>query len=397
VIAIVVGVAGVVGAALGGCATTDQVVAFEDAPSRDGAPPLFEAPDTGGEAGPDAAPKRGQCATTHCPVPYASCPVREDRGGFLGLGPPVPPIYACSTNLAKDDDNCGACGLRCPRFLDPLGIQVHCIEGTCQSLCLPNKRDCNAIAEDGCEVDIRTDPKHCGLCGHACNANEVCREGACVDPNQCVSPLVRCGDACVDLATDALNCSACGYDCGQHEPDGGRPALPPHMVYACVAATCGVAICATNWANCNGSMVDGCEQSLNDPANCGKCGTVCQSFETCAQPLGSLTFTCIASNPCTDTDKDPANCGSCGYVCPNPVLTVSTFKNGATSCTHGRCDYACKKGFADCNGRDEDGCEADLAHDPRNCGGCGQACPVAGQPCVDGECATTSCDAGVTR
>ena len=379
-----------------GCATTEKAVAFEEPQNADATAATFQAPD-GSEAGPDAESKVGQCATTLCPAPYASCPVREDRGGFLGLGPPVPPVYACSTNLEKDDGNCGACGLKCPQGLEVLGIQTHCIEGTCQGLCLPNLRDCNAVAEDGCEVDIRTNPSHCGVCGHACKTGEICSAGACIDPNVCPPPQVRCGGACVDRQSNNQNCGACGYDCDVNAPDGGRPALPPHMSYGCAGGTCGHAGCDQGWADCNANLADGCEADLHAVTSCGSCGNVCAPGEPCSTPLGATKAQCISLNTCTDTQSDSANCGSCGFLCTSPVLTQATRANGFTSCHHGRCGYTCSKGFADCNGRDEDGCEADLAHDPRNCGGCGLGCPLAGQPCVDGACATTSCDAGATR
>jgi VCBS repeat protein len=58
---------------------------------------------------------------------------------------------------------------------------------------------------------------------------------------------------------------------------------------------------------------------------------------------------------------------------------------------------ACDMGFGDCDVRAENGCEVALATDPRNCGGCGNACaagPHATIGCVSALCAVTACDAG---
>lgn len=42
--------------------------------------------------------------------------------------------------------------------------------------CLAGKLDCDT--EPGCEVDPRTDPAHCGACGHSCGGG-ACLDGAC--------------------------------------------------------------------------------------------------------------------------------------------------------------------------------------------------------------------------
>ncbi len=38
--------------------------------------------------------------------------------------------------------------------------------------------DCNAIPQDGCEIDLRNDPTNCGSCGHACQGG-VCELSRC--------------------------------------------------------------------------------------------------------------------------------------------------------------------------------------------------------------------------
>jgi hypothetical protein len=54
-----------------------------------------------------------------------------------------------------------------------------------------------------------------------------------------------------------------------------------------------VAACNAEFDDCNGSAADGCEASLNTSQNCGSCGEVCGSGESCA--AGS----CV---PCPETN-----------------------------------------------------------------------------------------------
>ena len=158
------------------------------------------------------------------------------------------------------------------------------------------------------------------------------------------------------------------------------------------------------WADCNHDIVtDGCEIDLrSDVANCGQCGNVCEPGQQCFTESNVVACQCKqgrtlcparANMPasCVDTENDPRNCGACGYVCP-------FVPNAKAVCDRGRCGHACLPGTADCNGRDDDGCEVDLNKDPRNCGGCGATCDVAiGQPCVGGRCLMGECGGGTAR
>jgi hypothetical protein len=82
---------------------------------------------------------------------------------------------------------------------------------------------------------------------------------------------------------------------------------------------------------------------------------------------------------CLDPSSDPANCGECGRVCPS-----------SQTCTDGSC--ICASGKTLCHGLADAGppvC-ADLSEDNENCGACGNACP-AGAACQSGTCV---CDPG---
>jgi hypothetical protein len=64
--------------------------------------------------------------------------------------------------------------------------------------------------------------------------------------------------------------------------------------------------------------------------------------------------------------------------------------NGTSTCAGGACAITCTAPFLDCNGKADDGCEADPSTDPQNCGSCGHACPGATPYCVAGQC-TSNC------
>jgi hypothetical protein len=45
--------------------------------------------------------------------------------------------------------------------------------------------NCDANAQNGCEVNLETDPKNCGTCGNACGANLYCAAGQCGTAPKC--------------------------------------------------------------------------------------------------------------------------------------------------------------------------------------------------------------------
>ena len=48
--------------------------------------------------------------------------------------------------------------------------------------CNEGRADCNNSQSDGCEVNIDSDPRNCGACGHVCDAvaGQACVAGRCV-------------------------------------------------------------------------------------------------------------------------------------------------------------------------------------------------------------------------
>ena len=86
--------------------------------------------------------------------------------------------------LATDTSNCGACGRACTAAN---GVAA-CVAGVCGiASCAANFDNCDAVASNGCETDLRTTAAHCGRCGAACGAEQACRAGACVStlPTSC--------------------------------------------------------------------------------------------------------------------------------------------------------------------------------------------------------------------
>lgn len=149
-----------------------------DGTGSSGAPPSPgpDAPaDAGVDATVDAAPPcpavcalphavsscvAGQCEVTACDLGFADC----DKA----------PANGCEADLASPG-SCGACGVVCPVVPH---TQAACVAGACTLTCLVGFADCNAKAEDGCEVNLMKDKRNCGACGTRCLIGK-CEEGVC--------------------------------------------------------------------------------------------------------------------------------------------------------------------------------------------------------------------------
>ena len=140
------------------------------------------------------------------------------------------------------------------------------------------------------------------------------------------------------------------------------------------------ASCFPSETCCEGVCVDLAFDSKNCRA-CGKgCpGTTCDNSSctnACAQGFIDCNHNVVDGCE-ANAAVDPQNCGNCGIVCGFQL-----------ECVGGNCQ--CPKGTADCDGIKDNGCETDISSDPGRCGGCGKACG-AGQQCLGGNC---SCQAG---
>lgn len=336
----------------------------------------------------DASTQVGLCNAYDCPAPYATC---LDKSGL------------CTTNLSNDVDHCGSCDVRCPSESSELRAFFTCVDARCQMRCRANAADCDGLIDNGCEAALESDPQNCGACGTACAPGELCWRGAC----GCPSGRTNCNGECVRTDDDPLNCGACGNSCGGAPASAvtwacGEGVIPEDATIGCAKGKCQT-MCADGRADCNGDFCgDGCETGIADTPNCGACGRACKDEEVCVsgrcRSCGPGTTLC--GSECVDLQSDANNCGACGNACPGlPGLNGSgTSGSGSPVCVLGRCSYECAVGYANCDGRLENGCEVDLTVDPQNCGACGKQCDLAGgQPCAGGECLTQPCDAGVVN
>jgi len=348
--------------------------------------PLVEAP---GDASLDASAVVLACIGTECPAGFGTCNLLEP----------------CAVNFMNDAQNCGACGVVCLPAPD-VYMASSCVDGVCQYQCTLiggsglRWRDCNDVLDDGCEARVDEDVNNCGACGNKCAPGTPCIRGNC----GCFPPETPCSGECVDTSIDDKNCAACGRACGAQPPICDPP--PPHTKVGCLESECKRLKCDGAWADCDrdiaeGCASNGCETRTDTLENCGGCGIACKPDQECR--LKRNTFECEDkceksgrvrceddNGECVDLTIDVGNCGDCGIVCSGAQA------NQINRCTRGLCTIECKAGFADCNGDPSDGCEAELASSPVNCGACGNRCDVdAGQPCVDGNCLMVECDGGM--
>lgn len=130
----------------------------------------------------------------------------------------TPPLTLCSdgecVDLTTDHQRCGGCGTAC-------GSNQVCRGGSCQD---PLPSSCaGTMCGDQC-VDLASNPAHCGACGKSCflerdsrkgGHRDVCRRGVCA--RVCGPGFTTCGADCVALSADPEHCGACGRACAATE------------------------------------------------------------------------------------------------------------------------------------------------------------------------------------
>jgi hypothetical protein len=241
----------------------------------------------------------GTCQIAMCNAGYANCDMNDANGCEQPL-----------TTLS----HCGACGVMCSRA----NATATCSTGTCQiAMCNAGYANCDMNDANGCEVDTRTDPMHCGMCGQRCGANMSCSSGRCV----CNPGFGDCdgnpANGCeTNLSMSSMHCGMCGRSCGANA--------------TCSSGSC---MCNEGYADCDRNPANGCETNLSmSSMHCGMCGRSCGANATCS------TGSCMCNpgfadcdmndaNGCeVNTRTDPTNCGMCGTTCPS-----------GQTCTAGRC------------------------------------------------------------
>jgi hypothetical protein len=238
----------------------------------------------------------------------------------------------CSTvdgGISSDPDHCGSCSVVCSASG---AVSRACVSGACTPVCAANYEDCNKKGADGCEANLRTDPDHCASCATACSsagtAARTCGAGTC-QPT-CDTTHNDCNkngaDGCeVNLKTDPDHCGSCAKVCSAL----GTSAR------SCVNGVCRPTCDATH-TDCNSDGADGCEivDLQTNPDNCGACGFVCSGFQVAVgQRLcvaGACSTVCLSGR------------GDCGKPAPAPDDGCETNLSAQSDC--GACGHSCLGG-----------------------------------------------------
>ena len=164
-----------------------------------------------------------------------------------------------------------------------------------------------ADADVGAETDGEDDADADGSEGEGGETGVVCGDRIC-DPSEtgcrCPEDCPGTDDICngvdddcdtatdedFDLMNDAANCGSCGRVCN----------LPHVSPQVCRDGDCAIGDCETGWSTC--TTAPGCETPWGED-NCGSCGTAC---------VGDRWICC--GDMCVDA-FNPDDCGGCGNVC----------------------------------------------------------------------------------
>jgi hypothetical protein len=330
---------------------------------------------------------------------------------------------SCACSLGEGPE--AACGDGVDNDCDGL---VDCADTTCAN------QSCGNITDTCCGtacVDTLSDFYNCGVCGHDCDAGQVCNSGVCAI--DCSGGLTDCGGSCVDTDTSVDHCGDCFVPC---------PARV-NATRTCTGGTCGFT-CADTFFDVDLDPLNGCEchrtlaaeTSCGDGADndcdgdldcddadcdgraCSATGRVCTGGN-CVCPGGEVNeATCSDSSDndcdgmadCADPDCNGDACGPYGRMCSGRVCACPGGETAELTCGDGLdndCDGAADCADTDCANRacGTDGmlCCAltcvDTDTNAAHCGGCGAGCGAT-QACVDGACVNTcvnDCDTGQRR
>ena len=184
---------------------------------------------------------------------------------------------------------------------------------------------------------------------------------------------------CIDTQTDAFNCGACGTSC----PSG-----------VCINGVCSTTVCTpgSTGASCTVG-IGACQRTGTLICNADGSGYACDAVPGTPQPetCNGVDDDC---DGLIDEDfnfaVDVNHCGGCNQVCQLP--------NATPACVNSTCQVAtCHIGYADCDGRVDNGCETNTTSDVGSCGSCGKVCDAPREhgtvACVNSTCVVT-CELG---
>jgi len=287
-----------------------------------------------------------------------------------------------------DEAHCGRCDGACPARD---GARATCEGAVCGYECTGPFRDCDGDGLNGCEVDIRSDLGHCGMCDREC-ADRACNTVACVD--QVCTPTVddsmSCddGNACTTEVCSDGTCVITGNTC-----DAGG--MPECMTAAdcvrtdacdyeeCMAGTCvPVSLssppCCTGPADCfdgNACTTDTCVADTCDYVAVADC-------TACAGPGDPA---CDDADPCTIDDCVSGRCENTAD--PMCLMCGSGSCDSTTEqcCSDGAGEYCCGSAATCCDGAccgaSESCCGSTCCGPGTTCCGGVECCDVATQVC----------------
>lgn len=283
-------------------------------------------------------------------------------------------INGCGVTSGSKGHNCAT----------DFGVGYQCVNSTCQLVCQSGQAKCMVNGIATC-VDPATSPTNCGATpGGACNVAPIGANPPNTAPTNGGDPNYQ-GEKCPALT-----------QCGANTLGGGA-------LYVCDST------CTANQIPCPAGAPPYCANYKTDNANCGSCGTACNTaanpLTTCGLKTGAPNgygcnstcatgqTTCPGASPpgtayCADLSVDTNNCGTtvangCGHKCPTGNV-----------CSNGTCTNTCQSPDSLCTQTGTPYC-ANLSNSNSNCGTCGTACggtclPTGGSP--PGQC----CPAGST-
>jgi len=292
---------------------------------------------------------------------------------------------SCSTAPAVDCNPQCAAGYHCDNgacLQDSTGTDGSMGDGggACAQACSGLTPHCNAGGHCvGCTSDMQCPQGH--YCKVQSDTVANCTIG-CMSDDRCGGGTMKCCNMqCVDSGSDPLNCGQCGKACSGM-----------HQSATCNNGVCAGGACDPGWGDCDGNPANGCEANLHvDSNNCTACGMKCaltNSVVGCAD--GCYIAACqFGWADCNNNEmdgcetsvlSDPQNCGGCGQPCKG-------LPNATANCSAGNCILGnCNMGYANCDGNPMNGCESNLSYDPKNCGKCGNVCPMNLPGCNMGQC-----------